>query len=133
MSRISTALVKIYSHPLLVIEVIIAVGLLVSGLYAVGPWYQVSATTPIGKTIDSAAVRMAIGGFYTISAGTSLWTTIKLRSQDNSIGLFLMFLSYSFMTILRWLAIGLIPLTWVFSLTLALIVAFLYFRIRLLK
>jgi hypothetical protein len=133
MSRISTALVKIYKHPLVVIEVIIAVGLLVSGLYAVGPWYVVNATTPIGQTIDSAIVRACIGGFYTISAGTSLLGALRFKGEDVSIGLFLMFLSYSFMTILRWLAIGFLPLTWVFSLTLALIVAFLYFRIRLLK
>ncbi|QGH76490.1 hypothetical protein SEA_DAUBENSKI_222 [Streptomyces phage Daubenski] len=133
MSRISAALVKIFKHPLVVVEVIIAVGLLVSGLYAVGPWYQVSATTPIGKAIDSVWIRMSIGGFYTLSAGTSLWGAYKSAGEDNSIGLFLMFLSYSFMTILRWLAIGFVPLTWVFSLTLALVVAFLYFRIRLLK
>lgn len=133
MSRISAALVKIYSHPLIVIEVIIAVGLLVSGLYVMGPWYQVSATTPVGRTIDSAAIRMGIAGFYVLSAGTSLWGTIGLRHEDSSLGLFLMCMSYSFMTLLRWLAIGLIPLTWVFSITLALITAFLYFRIRLLK
>jgi len=133
MSRISTALVKIYAHPLVVIEVIIAVGLLVSGLYTLGPWYVVNSTTPIGHAIDSTAIRMTISGFYTLSAATSLWGTLKLRNEDISIGLFLMFLSYSFMTILRWLAIGFTPLTWVFSLTLALIVAFLYFRIRLLK
>jgi hypothetical protein len=133
MSRISTALVKIYSHPLIVIEVIIAVGLLVSGLYAMGPWYQVSATTPIGKAIESTAIRTTIMSFYVISAGTSLWGAIGLRNQDNSIGLFLMCMSYCFMTLLRWLAIGLVPLTWIFSLTLALITAFLYFRIRLLK
>lgn len=132
MSRISTALVKIFKHPLVVIEVIIAVGLLVSGLYAVGPWYQVSATTPIGKAIDSTAIRMSIGGFYTLSAATSIWGA-KRAGDENTIGLFLMFLSYSFMTILRWLAIGFVPLTWVFSLTLAIIVAFLYFRIRLLN
>lgn len=133
MSRISTALVKIYSHPLIVIEVIIAVGLLVSGLYAMGPWYQVSATTPIGKAIESTAIRTTIMSFYVLSAGTSLWGAIGLRRGDNSIGLFLMCMSYSFMTLLRWLAIGLVPLTWIFSLTLALITAFLYFRIRLLK
>lgn len=133
MSRISTALVKIFKHPLVAIEVIIAVGLLVSGLYSVGPWYVVSATTPIGKTIDSTIIRVAIGGFYTISAGTSLIGAFRNGEDNRSVGLFLMFLSYSFMTILRWLAIGFIPLTWVFSLTLATIVAFLYFRIRLLK
>jgi hypothetical protein len=133
MSRISTALVKVYSHPLVVIEVIIAVGLLVSGLYAVGPWYVVNSTTPIGHAIDSTAVRMSIGGFYILSAGTSLWGVFKRRSEDISLGLFLMFMSYAFMTILRWLAIGFVPLTWIFSVTLALIVAFLYFRIRLLK
>jgi len=131
MSRISTALVKIFKNPLVVIEVIIAVGLLVSGLYAVGPWYVTNATTPIGRAIDSSIVRMAIGGFYTMSAATSLIGSF--RDNDVSVGLFLMFLSYSFMTILRWMAIGFVPLTWVFSLTLALIVAFLYFRIRLLK
>ncbi|QJD50942.1 membrane protein [Streptomyces phage Bmoc] len=133
MSRISTALVKIFKHPLIVVEVIIAAGLLVSGLYAVGPWYVANATTPIGQAIDSTGVRMAIGGFYTISAVTSLWGAFKFQDENRSIGLFLMFLSYSFMTILRWMAIGFTPLTWVFSLTLALIVAFLYFRIRLLK
>lgn len=133
MSRISTALVKLFKHPLIVVEVIIAAGLLVSGLYAVGPWYVTNATTPIGQAIDSTGVRMAIGGFYTISAATSLWGAFKFQDENRSIGLFLMFLSYSFMTILRWMAIGFVPLTWVFSLTLALIVAFLYFRIRLLK
>jgi hypothetical protein len=131
MSRISTALVKLFKNPLVVIEVIIAVGLLVSGLYAVGPWYVTNATTPIGRAIDSSIVRMSIGGFYTMSAATSLIGSF--RDNDVSVGLFLMFLSYSFMTILRWMAIGFVPLTWVFSLTLALIVAFLYFRIRLLK
>ncbi|AST15418.1 hypothetical protein SEA_SAMISTI12_232 [Streptomyces phage Samisti12] len=133
MSRISTALVKIFKHPLVFIEVIMAVGLLVSGLYAVGPWYVASATTPIGQAIDSVFVRMGIGAFYTISASVSLWGAFKNDGVDRTAGLFLMFLSYSFMTILRWLAIGFTPLTWVFSLTLALIVAFLYFRIRLLK
>lgn len=133
MSKISNAMVKIYKHPLVTIEVIIALGLLVSGLYAVGPWYVTNATTPIGKTIDSAIVRMCIGGFYTVSATASLWGSFGRSDEDWSFGLFLMFLSYSFMTILRVLAIGFTPLTWVFSLTLALIVAFLYFRIRLLK
>lgn len=133
MSRISTALVKIYNHPLVVIEVIIAVGLLVSGLYSLGPWYQVNATTPIGKAIDSTIMRMSIGGFYSLSGAVSLWGIVVLRGHESSIGLFMMFLSYSFMTILRWMAIGFTPLTWVFSVTLALIVAFLYFRIRLLK
>ena len=132
MSRISTALVKIYSHPLVVIEVIIAVGLLTSGLYVMGPWYQINATTPLGQTIDSTVIRMTIAGFYVLSAATSLWGA-ALRREDTSIGLFLMCMSYSFMTMLRWLAVGFIPLTWVFSLTLAFITAFLYFRIRLLK
>ncbi|WNM73450.1 membrane protein [Streptomyces phage Liandry] len=133
MSRISTALVKLFKHPLVVVEVIIAVGLLVSGLYTVGPWYVTNATTPIGQAIDSTLVRMSIGAFYTLSALTSLWGGFKDWDESRSIGLFMMFLSYSFITILRWMAIGFVPLTWVFSLTLALIVAFLYFRIRLLK
>jgi hypothetical protein len=42
-------------------------------------------------------------------------------------------LSYLFMTVLRLLTVGLIPLTWVSTLTLTLIVSVLYFRIRLLK
>lgn len=133
MSRQSSALVKMFKHPLIVIEAIIAVGLLVSGLYAVGPWYVANSTSPIGQAIDSTIVRTAIGGFYSISAATSLWGIFKGGREDRSIGLFLMFLSYSFMTILRWMAIGFTPLTWVFSLMLALIVAFLYFRIRLLR
>ncbi|UGL63186.1 hypothetical protein SEA_BARTHOLOMUNE_228 [Streptomyces phage Bartholomune] len=133
MSRISTALVKLFKHPLVVVEVIIAVGLLVSGLYTVGPWYVTNATTPLGQTIDSTLVRMAIGGFYALSALTSLWGGFRDWDESRSIGLFMMFLSYSFITILRWIAIGFVPLTWIFSLTLALIVAFLYFRIRLLK
>ncbi|QDK03040.1 membrane protein [Streptomyces phage Braelyn] len=133
MSRISTALVKLFKHPLVVVEVIIAVGLLVSGLYTAGPWYVPSATTPLGQAIDSTLVRMAIGGFYALSALTSLWGGFRDWDESRSIGLFMMFLSYSFITILRWISIGLVPLTWIFSLTLALIVAFLYFRIRLLK
>lgn len=133
MFRISTVIAKLYKHPLVVIEVIIALGLLTSGLYAVGPWYVASSTTPIGRAIDSAIVRMMIGGFYTMSAGVSLWGAFTNHDGNRSIGLFLMFMSYAFMTILRWLAIGFVPLTWVFSVTLALIVAFLYFRIRLLK
>jgi hypothetical protein len=132
MSRISNALVKTYMNPLRTIEVIIAMGLLVTGLYAVGPWYVVSSTSPIGHAIDSTIVRMMIGGFYVASAGTSI-IGVARGDGERSFGLFLMFLSYSFMTILRWLAIGFLPLTWVFSITLALIVAFLYFRIRLLK
>lgn len=133
MSRISKALVKMYSQPLVVIEVIIAVSLLVSGLYSVGPWYVVNSTTPIGKAIDSEWIRVSIGGFYVMAAVTSIWGSLSHRERINSAGLFLMFLSYSFMTILRWLAIGFVPLTWIFSVTLGLIVAFLYFRIRLLK
>lgn len=133
MSRISKALVKIYSQPLTVIEVIIAVSLLVSGLYSVGPWYVTNSTTPIGKAIDADWIRMCIGGFYVTASVTSLWGSLSHRDKINSAGLFLMFLSYSFMTILRWLAIGFLPLTWIFSVTLGLIVAFLYFRIRLLR
>lgn len=133
MSRISNALVKTYTKPLVTIEVIIAIGLLATGLYAVGPWYVVSSTSPIGKAIDSTVVRMMIGGFYAVSAGTSLIECARTGEKERTLGLFLMFLSYSFSTILRLVAIGFVPLTWVFTLTLALIVAFLYFRIRLLK
>lgn len=133
MSRISKALVKMYGHPLIVIEVIIAVSLLVSGLYSIGPWYEPNPTTPVGKAIDSDWVRMCIGGLYVTAASTSLVGALGDKDRVNSAGLFLMFLSYSFMTILRWLAIGFLPLTWIFSVTLGLIVAFLYFRIRLLK
>jgi hypothetical protein len=133
MSRISNALIKAYVHPLLVIEVIIAMGLLTVGLYAVGPWYVVNSTTPIGHAIDSTCVRVMIGGFYVVSAATSILGVATKKDKERSFGLFLTFLSYSFMTILRWLAIGFMPLTWVFTITFALIVAFLYFRIRLLR
>lgn len=133
MSRISKAFVKSYTHPLITIEVIIAVGLLVSGLYTMSWFYEVSAITPIGKTIDSVEVRTSIGIFYTIAAVISLVGATTGKERINSSGLFLMFLSYSFMTILRLLSIGWTPLTWIFSVTIGLIVAFLYFRIRLLR
>ncbi|AXH66701.1 hypothetical protein SEA_SPILLED_247 [Streptomyces phage Spilled] len=133
MSKISAVLVKAYAHPLVIIEVIIAVGLLVSGLYTMSWLYQPSSTTPLGQAIDSTYVRMTIGAFYASSSVAIMAGAKKGNVSIESTGLFMASLSYAFMTLLRWLTIGFVPLTWVFSLTLMLIVAFLYFRIRLLR
>ncbi|WNM73785.1 membrane protein [Streptomyces phage Sollertia] len=133
MSKISAGLVKAYAHPLVIIEVIIAVGLLVSGLYTMSWLYESSSNTPIGQAIDSTYVRMTIGAFYSFSGLAIMAGAKKGGSRWESTGLFMASLSYGFMTLLRWLTIGFTPLTWVFSLTLMFIVAFLYFRIRLLR
>jgi len=133
MSKRSAVLVKAYAHPLVIIEVIIAVGLLVSGLYTMSWLYQPSATTPLGQAIDSTYVRMIIGAFYASTALAIMAGAKRAKRTLEATGLFMASLSYGFMTLLRWLTIGFVPLTWVFSLTLMLIVAFLYFRIRLLR
>jgi hypothetical protein len=133
MSKISAGLVKAYAHPLVIIEVIIAVGLLVSGLYTMSWLYEPSSNTPIGQAIDSTYVSMTIGAFYSFSGLAIMAGAKRGGSRWESTGLFMASLSYGFMTLLRWLTIGFTPLTWVFSLTLMFIVAFLYFRIRLLR
>lgn len=120
-----------YRNPMIIIEGIIAVSLLVLGLYTVSPLYVANPTTPIGIAIESMLIRKSIGAFYVLAAGTSLWGVFK--GGFHSSGSFLMALSYLFMTVLRLLTVGLIPLTWVSTLTLTLIVSVLYFRIRLLK
>ncbi|AXH67376.1 hypothetical protein SEA_WOFFORD_240 [Streptomyces phage Wofford] len=124
---------KMYKHPLGTIEVMIAVGLLVSGLYTMSWFYEPASTTPLGVAVDSTAVRMSIGAFYSLSALTVIFGSVRSNDGWRAKGLFAISLSYGFMTLLRWLTIGITPLTWVFSLTLMFIVAFLYFRIRLLR
>lgn len=110
------------------IQIILAISLILLGLYVSGPWYQGGPTTAIGVSLDSQITRFFTGGGYLASGVISLYGVRRHAKKWRRWGTFSMFLSYMFMTMLRLFTFGPFPVHWLMSLTLGLTAAVLFFR-----
>lgn len=115
-------------NPDLVIQVILATVLVITGTYVAGPWYIGGTTTAVGVTLDSNIARIAAGSFYLFSGSANLFGITKDSEKWRYWGTLATFLSFTFMTLLRLFTFGLTPIVWLIILALALIAGIMHLR-----
>lgn len=120
----------IKTNPIFVIEIIFAIGLMVYGLYILGPLYEVSYSTALGRFFEGPPVRIGMGFLYMVSGVVVLFAKIKNHTRLRTSGAFLMFMAFFFTFVIRVVTIGLIPLIWMHYLMLALACAVIYLHLR---
>jgi len=108
------------------ILLMLAVALLLTGIYAIGPWYVGGPTTAMGVVLEADLVRALPASFYIISGAFAMFGVLRKQPRWRYRGAFLCTLSYTFLVILRLLTFGPFPIIWLFTLALGLISAIIY-------
>lgn len=110
------------------VQGILSTVLVVTGLYIMGPWYVGGATTAVGVIFDSATARFVIGLVYALSGIANLFGVAKNFAEWRYWGTLAVFLSFTFMALLRLFTFGLTPIFWVVITGMALIAAVKHIR-----
>lgn len=127
MSRLlSRTLTWMEKKPEYLIQILLAVALLITGVYIAGPWYVGGSLTAIGALSDSAIGHTVIGTGYAAAGAVDLYGVTRNSAKGRYLGTMLMFGAFVFMTLLRLLTFGFTPIIWVFILTLGLIAGVLH-------
>ncbi len=122
-------------RPVEAIETVIALTFFILGLYIISPLYVTTSTSAISMAFGSDYVQRAFVAltFYIIPALPVLlawfvprFNTLWWRSRATS----WMFMGALFITILRLVTIGWVPLTWLFTLSLSFIVGICHLYIK---
>lgn len=119
------------NDPVYTIAVILAIGLLIFGIYVIGPWYVVLPTTAVGATFDTAISRVLLGIVYITPAILTVVGAKRPRKWQAKYGTFGVALAYTFIAILRVITQGFIPLIWLFPLICGLVTGICYLWVSL--
>lgn len=106
------------------IAFVLAVVLMVTGLYTAGPWYASTSTSALALAFENPWARGAVGAFYAFS-GVYTLRIIGIKKNPQP-GAFFMAISFMFATVLRILVIGALPLIWMHILACGLVSGILY-------
>jgi hypothetical protein len=105
---------------------IVAVTLLVVGLYVVGPWYVGGPTTSMGQFLEEDLIRAVPAVLYIVSGGIGAAGVFLRKPRWRYSGSFLCCVSYAFLLGLRLFTFGFTPIIWVFILALGLVSAIIF-------
>lgn len=112
-------------QPWYLILVLVAVPMLLFGLFFISPWYPVAIVSPtsnvIVQIVGTSKEQYLLGAAYVLGPiftllGISLDKTRWVRT-----GAFTLFLIYTFAALIRLVALGPLSVTWIFVLALGLI------------
>ncbi len=122
------------SKPYTIIELILAVVILGFGIYLASPLYQAAPTTTIGAIFDSYVGRAFLSILYIAPPLVTL-AGVTLKNQTKSLayrswGALGIFNAYLFVSILRIITQGWIPVIWIFLLALSLIAGVIHLRLQ---
>lgn len=108
--------------------IVLALTLIITGIYIGGPWYIGGTTTAVGVSLDAGITRVVTGSAYLAAGTLGLIGVATGNLRSKYYGTLAVFLSYSFMTILRLLTFGWTPVFWLIIMTLALIAGIIHLR-----
>lgn len=108
--------------------IVLALTLIISGIYISGPWYVGGSTTAVGVSLDAGITRVVTGSAYLAAGAIGLIGVVTGDLRAKYYGTLAVFLSYSFMTILRLLTFGWTPMFWLLILAVALIAGIIHLR-----
>ncbi len=122
------------NRPYMVIELILAVVILGFGIYLASPFYHAAATTTIGALFDSYVGRAVLSFLYIVPPlFTLVGFCVKNYTRSlafRSWGALGIFNAYLFVSILRIITQGWIPVIWIFLLALSLIAGVIHLRLQ---
>ena len=121
----------ISTRPIAAIEYVLSGAAAIFGLYLMSPWYEIEKSIGHGTVFDDFGMIIVLGVFFILVAGYMLYGLIKSSEEIRSQGLFYLFLSLTFISILRILNFGFVPLIWFFPMVCAIITAVCYIKIKL--
>jgi len=116
--------------PIYLIAVIIAVGLLIFGIYVIGPWYVGGGATAVGSVFDTEISRFILGLGY-ITPPVMTFIGAKKRGRWATMGIFGSSAACIFIAVLRIVTIGWIPFVWLFPLVMGLVAGVCYLVVSL--
>jgi hypothetical protein len=109
------------NHPVESITFVFSVTLVISALWIVGPWYIPSADSPIQAAFVRRVVEVSVGGILLICGLPGTIAPFSTKPLGKlKVGTMLVFLCFFFLALLRLLIFGLLPLTWLPILMIAL-------------
>lgn len=124
MSEFKQTVIKRIS-PLAVVESILAVTLLIYGVYCSGPWYTPADFTALALVFGISPVRYIIGIAYVVAGGV-LFHAVFIQPEILRAALFATFCAFVSITAINLFIVGVFPFWWLFTLALALIAGVYY-------
>lgn len=120
--------------PLTTIEFIIACSAVVGGLYSISPLIQFSATangvTGLTAVLSGVIGTSIFGAVYLIAAVVLLAGIFLDCRKLRTYGLFLIGLCRMYILIATWIAVGLLPFTWLGNATVMVITFYIWLKIK---
>jgi len=116
------------------VRLIIALALIIGGLYIVSPFYvpQVApgVTTPIAQTLTTQISLYVFGFLYATPGFMIVYGTWRDNMKTIEHGLYWAYIVILFTVLLIWIIQGLFPMTWLSTFALGLIAAVKWIRLR---
>ena len=133
-------ILKITNHiaknPIEYVEFILAIGLVIFGLYAASPFYVVTSSSTLSMVFDHQTYRIITGVILTLPGIPVVYWQLRhsiadyvRRQKQRKNYIFYMSLCYFYLTALRLVTIGITPVIWLFTLALSIIAVILYLRL----
>lgn len=120
--------------PLTIVEVVIGIVTIVAGVYILSPALVYSTTmngaSPLVATLGSQLGISLFGGFFLLSGLVMLYGIFKRNYRIRSAGLFMNILARTYGLIGYFLVTGILPLTWLSSLTILIIAVICWVVVR---
>jgi hypothetical protein len=112
--------------PVDAIDIILSVVMVFVGAYSISPWIEFVPESILWAGLFHPPLIWALGVVY-MAAGLTVLAGHRCRHRAlKSAGLMMVFVSLLFITILRLIVFGPVPITWLFSLALALVTGVAY-------
>lgn len=125
---------EVVRNPLTVIELVLAISTIVGGLYVLSPFLVVSiiqnGASPLILALGSQVGVTLFGGIFLASGLASVWGIYTRQYRTRSVAMFIQFLCRFYAIIVGWLVSGLLPLTWLSPLTIAIICVILWLWLK---
>lgn len=128
MSTVAEVTQSIRREPFIAIELIWGLALFFDGLYLLLPNYVAVNGTVLAEFVTSPYVSIGIAVFYIVVGVVTVLAALANRFRN--ISTFLLFLVFLFTMLIRLLAVGFFPTTWVWPALLAVTVAVDYWQLK---
>lgn len=115
---------------LCIIEAVAYLTLLVAGSYLLSPFYVAAPGTSISAALTSEWAQRLLGVVYVLPSALGIYALWKNKLNLREWATLGTFIGYLFITLLRLITIGPIPILWVFTFALTIIVGLIHILLR---
>lgn len=116
---------RLIEQPWYVVLILLAIPMLVFGLYFISPWFPLATVDPsssvLAQLVGTSKEQLLLGAPYILVPCFTLLGISLNKSKWVRAGAFALFLVYTFASLIRLVALGPLSITWIFILALGLI------------